>query len=196
MLKNRNNTRKFPRTTDQLLKDTFIEMYKNKPVNKISVKEICSTAGLSRGTFYIYYENIYTLLEEIEEDLLLDLKSLVKIDTLIVYTEKDIPVFVKTIKNLIEYIKLHSTYFKALLGKNGDALFMYKIKRIIKNNLLVKFRAENRQFGDLDEYLLEYIASANIGIMIYWLETDMKISPEKLMDLVLKILFMGPFSIR
>jgi AcrR family transcriptional regulator len=195
-LKNRNNAGKASGTTDQLLKDTFIQIYKNKPLNKISVKEICSTAGLNRGTFYIHYENIYTLLEEIEEDLLTDLKSLVKIDKLIVYTEKDIPVFIKTIENLIEYIKLHDTYFKVLLGKNGDALFIYKIKRIIKNNLLIKFRAENRHFGNLDEYLLEYIASGNMGIMIYWLETGMKISPGELIGLVTKILFRGPFNIR
>jgi AcrR family transcriptional regulator len=182
--------------TNQLLKDTFIELYTHKPINKISVKELCQRANLNRGTFYSYYENIDNLLEEIEEELLSDLVNIIKTENIIIHTKEDLDIFLETIKKLTDYIRKHGDYFKALLGKNGDNLFTYKIKNTMKKKLSIKFKAEKRNVGNLNEYLLEYISSANIGVITYWVETGMKTTPEELMGLMVKILFKGPFNIR
>ncbi|CAB1255141.1 TetR/AcrR family transcriptional regulator C-terminal domain-containing protein [Clostridium sp. MT-14] len=182
--------------TNQLLKDTFIELYTHKPINKISVKELCQKSSLNRGTFYNYYENIDNLLEEIEEGLLSDLVNIIKTENIIIHKQQDLDIFLETIRKIFNYIKQHSNYFKALLGKNGDNLFTYKIKSTMKKKLSIKFKAEKRNVGNLNEYLLEYISSANIGVITYWVETGMKTDPEELIGLMIKVLFKGPFNIR
>ncbi|MEY8000771.1 TetR/AcrR family transcriptional regulator C-terminal domain-containing protein [Clostridium sp. Mt-5] len=181
---------------NQLLKDTFIELYIYKSINKISVKELCQKSGLNRGTFYSYYENIDNLLEEIEEELLSDVVNIMKTENIIIHKQEDLNIFLETIKKLFNYIREHSNYFKALVGKNGDSLFIHKIKNAMKMKLSIKFKAEKRSLGNLNEYLLEYISSANIGVMTYWVETGMKADPEDLINLMIKILFKGPFNIR
>jgi AcrR family transcriptional regulator len=56
----------------------FFELYRQKNIDKISVKEICFKAGVSRVTFYTYFEDIHSLLREIEEKIIADSDEIFK----------------------------------------------------------------------------------------------------------------------
>ena len=58
------------RYTRRVLKDAFLTLLKQKPVNKITVKEVCELAELNRATFYTHYSDCFALLESIEQDIL------------------------------------------------------------------------------------------------------------------------------
>ncbi|URN86257.1 TetR/AcrR family transcriptional regulator [Acetobacterium wieringae] len=53
--------------TRQNLIDSFWLLYCQKNIEKITVKEICEIAGYNRSTFYVYFNDVYEILEEIEE---------------------------------------------------------------------------------------------------------------------------------
>ena len=55
--------------TKMVLKKALLELLEHKPVNKITVKEVCERAGLNRATFYAHYTDCFDLLESIEEEL-------------------------------------------------------------------------------------------------------------------------------
>ena len=59
-----------PRTryTRKVIQDAFLEILKEKPVSKITVKEVCDKAEINRGTFYRHYQDCYDLLDKIEEE--------------------------------------------------------------------------------------------------------------------------------
>ena len=42
----------------------LIALLKEKPIEYITVRELCETAGVNRSTFYLHYENTRDLLEE------------------------------------------------------------------------------------------------------------------------------------
>ncbi|MBR1758838.1 MAG: TetR/AcrR family transcriptional regulator [Lachnospiraceae bacterium] len=54
--------------TKRLIRETFIELLKQKPMGKISVSQLCSIAEISRSTFYLYYEDCYQILEELQNE--------------------------------------------------------------------------------------------------------------------------------
>ena len=58
------------RYTRRVLKQSFLTLLKQKPVNKITVKEVCELAELNRATFYTHYSDCFALLESIEQDIL------------------------------------------------------------------------------------------------------------------------------
>ena len=58
------------RYTQRILKESFLILLKQKPVNKITVKEVCEMAELNRATFYAHYSDCFALLESIEQELL------------------------------------------------------------------------------------------------------------------------------
>ena len=49
--------------TKMVLKKALLELMQHKPVNKITVKEICERAELNRATFYAHYSDCFDLLE-------------------------------------------------------------------------------------------------------------------------------------
>ena len=56
--------------TMNILKEIFVDLLKEKPVQSISVTELCRLADINRSTFYLHYCDIYALLEDIENDCL------------------------------------------------------------------------------------------------------------------------------
>lgn len=58
------------RYTQKVLKDSFLKLLEKKPVNKITVKEVCELAELNRATFYAHYSDCFALLESIEREML------------------------------------------------------------------------------------------------------------------------------
>ena len=52
------------------MQTAFLELYAKKPLGSITVKEITAKAGINRSTFYLYYNDIYSLYEDVERTLI------------------------------------------------------------------------------------------------------------------------------
>ncbi len=58
------------RLTHKMLIDAFLQLRREKPLRKITVSELCSRAGVGRGTFYAHFLDVYDLNEKLETYLL------------------------------------------------------------------------------------------------------------------------------
>lgn len=54
--------------TEKAIKNAFIELRAKKPLEKITVKELCELALINKSTFYSHYEDIYALSEAMEQE--------------------------------------------------------------------------------------------------------------------------------
>ncbi len=43
--------------TEQAIQEAFFQLLKNVPADKITIKQLCQEANISRGTFYAHYED-------------------------------------------------------------------------------------------------------------------------------------------
>ena len=66
------------RYTRQTIKETFLELLKQKNFTKITVTEICKISEINRGTFYLHYYDIHDVLEDILNDIVQDMKTTVE----------------------------------------------------------------------------------------------------------------------
>lgn len=48
--------------TKKAIQDSFIKMLNEKPLDKITVKDIIEDCGINRSTFYYHFENVYECL--------------------------------------------------------------------------------------------------------------------------------------
>lgn len=55
----------------------FEIVFRNKPLDRISVKDITDAAGYNRSTFYLYFRDIYDLADAYEESVLEETASVV-----------------------------------------------------------------------------------------------------------------------
>lgn len=58
------------RYTRRVIKESFLALLHEKPINKITVKEVCEAAEINRATFYSHYSDCFALMESIEQELL------------------------------------------------------------------------------------------------------------------------------
>ena len=56
--------------------NSFWDLYKQQPLEKITVKKIAEMCGIHRGTFYIHFDDVRSVLEEIESNLLSELNKI------------------------------------------------------------------------------------------------------------------------
>lgn len=61
------------RVTERMLKEALYQLMKRKPLHKITVRELCKEARVSRPTFYTHYHDIYELVTEYEWEKMLEL---------------------------------------------------------------------------------------------------------------------------
>lgn len=54
--------------TERGIKNAFIELRSKKPLEKITVRELCELACINKSTFYSHYKDIYDLSDHIEAD--------------------------------------------------------------------------------------------------------------------------------
>ena len=54
--------------TEKAIRNAFLELRSAKPLEKITVKELCSLACINKSTFYSHYEDIYALSQRLESE--------------------------------------------------------------------------------------------------------------------------------
>jgi AcrR family transcriptional regulator len=63
--------------TKELIKNTLLDLMKKKEFVKITVTTICQTAEINRGTFYLHYCDVYSVLDELISDMMSETTSLI-----------------------------------------------------------------------------------------------------------------------
>ena len=162
--------------TRQNIIDAFWSLYLTKRIDKITVKEITNKAGYNRGTFYEYFQDIYEVLEVIEN---FSLPTLDELPPLIV-GKTNSSTF---IHSFMELYQEKYKYYNHLLGDNGDPGFQRKLKNSLKSSIIRAL--DNNGKIDLEEidFMLEYILSGMIGILIYMFEQKPNFPEEKIESL-------------
>lgn len=61
--------------TQMVLKEALLELLQDKPIERISVKEICEKADINRSTFYVHYGSPNELLDSINDDVYDEIKA-------------------------------------------------------------------------------------------------------------------------
>ena len=59
--------------TEKAIRNAFMELRAQKPLEKITVKELCALACINKSTFYAHYSDIYALSETLEQETVLSI---------------------------------------------------------------------------------------------------------------------------
>ena len=118
--------KKNPEQTGQTIrniKDAFWKLYEEKPIEKISVKQITDLAGYNRATFYLYFSSVRDVRDQIEDDLIAQRNAMLSAsmhDGKLAITPEltDVPMTL-------------FRYGKVLLGPHGDPKFVERAENSV-----------------------------------------------------------------
>jgi AcrR family transcriptional regulator len=182
--------------TRQLLRRAMLELIREKGLEGLSVSDLTERAGVNRGTFYLHYRDVYDLLEQTKREMLDGLKEKVTRISLSELTKsvaRDEPYPV--LERILEYFNENGEFFEVMLGPKGDLSYPMQIRQMMKQHLfaqLVSLQPIEEKMLVPQEFLIAYVSSAHIGILMHWFETGRRQSPRELAGMITRILHYGP----
>ncbi len=156
--------------TKQALHNALLTLLSNKPLENISIAEICRVAKVNRGTFYLHYEQKEKLFEEyfqeIVEDLYNSYEEPYRTTKTIMKNELD----PNTIR-IFHHIERFKLFYRIVFSKNVPLTYYYmlfdEIQALLKRDL-----AQNKIGEITTDYYSAYQANAIIGMIIEWYRHD------------------------
>ncbi len=61
--------------TRRSISNAFLQIRSKKPLERITVKELCELAEISKATFYLHYRDIYDLSDSLQQQIIKDILS-------------------------------------------------------------------------------------------------------------------------
>lgn len=155
--------------TKERIRGALIDVLAEKPIEFITVKELCVVAGINRGTFYLHYSSPAEVLRELEEEELAGVRDIV---------EKNAGKSRK--EQMLADLHLMDgdrKKYAALIGKNGNPIFIKEIRDrfLLENNPAVT--GEERTQRQLRN---DFFLAGTTGLIRSWLNGASSCSLEQL----------------
>lgn len=172
----RNEDRRIKRTK-KAMTEALAKLLLEKPLNNISVREIAEIADINRGTFYLHYRDVYDMAEHLQNEIFEKFNEIVENHE----PKNSSDYLFPLLAELFNLLSENAALARVLISKNGDAVFVDKLKQVIREKCFVNIREElNIKSDDEFDYFYNYIVSGCIGICGAWLNNGMREEPKEM----------------
>ncbi|MGN0134152.1 MAG: TetR-like C-terminal domain-containing protein [Anaerotignum sp.] len=167
-----------------LMRDALIGLMKEKPFSEITAKDITDRADLNRATFYLHYNNVFGLLDELENEAVEGFSRMLEKAEIRQDAAWEYPL----IGHICDYIVENPDLCRCLLLNPRSDRLAEKLTEIMKQ----KGQKVRQEMGlevetHRADYIHQFIACGAMGMVKQWLVEGMPLSKEEMMDLAEKM---------
>lgn len=160
--------------TKKILRSSLMKLLQEKPIGRISVTELCNTAGVNRGTFYSHYRQPEDVMRQIENELIEEIENILN-------TEFDMHTIHRKVLYMMEN---NRAACKVLFGKNGDPECVKRILNVSYNYFINTWQTSLNLSEDMVDYLHSFIFAGTVQVLKEWLINDDMRSAAEIADII------------
>ncbi|MFB5675190.1 TetR/AcrR family transcriptional regulator [Paenibacillus terreus] len=167
--------------TQEALKKAVIELMTEKSFDEITIQDLSDRANVSRGTIYLHYQDKYDLLDKLIEAHMNELREICLSSADLEYVEAELLWF--------EYFERHYLFFSTMLASKGAPFFRTRFLELVVSVLhedSCQTEGRNEEFHS--DLVIEFFASAIVGIVEWWFKNEKPYSPQVMAEQVGKLL--------
>ena len=161
----------------QMIKKAFAEMLNEKDITKITVTDIVEKAGVSRGTFYAHYMDVYDLYNAIQNNMMEAVRS--AIDLIGPRALMADPT--EMLARALAFLDEKKAYYKLFVTTSRSDALVYRIKDYVGERLTAEadelFAEADRQEIRLFIY---YSLGATESLVRSWLDDRIPLTAREL----------------
>ena len=154
---------------EQLICDKLVDMMEETSFFDIKVKDFVEFAGISRSSFYLYFDSLYDVLQKVEDDFLSGMFS--ESETAQTAKSRQLETFNARFAIKVEYIERNKRLLRILLGPNGDPSFSARLVNRYRRIAEESWRGDQTISRDQVELLSEYVAAGQIQALKWWVSS-------------------------
>ncbi len=165
----------------KMIRESFLELLKEKDISKITVTDIVNKADLNRSTFYAHYIDIRAITEEMENEVIDKILEILKNFEFKSFFNNPTPLLLEVSR----FLESNKDTYKILLKVNYAETFLKKLKKVFANYMM--------SATDIPEYLkdskmvnlrISYFAGGIINMYQDWFNDNLNCS---LNDIALEV---------
>lgn len=165
------------RYTQMVIKQSLLELMTQRPIDKITVRELCERADINRGTFYLHYVDIYALLTAVEDEISTDIKNAIRHMT--VGNQLDMLI------GICRYIQSNALFARAYFSDHGNKLFIRKIMAMAKDYFVDEYQRSHLAKDQIEiDYLYNFFVQGVLGILQRWASQQFQDLPESIAHII------------
>lgn len=169
--------------TKKLLKEQFKKMFLEMDYEKITIKELCERAMINRRTFYLHYNSIDDILNEILSEMAHDFLE---------YT-KDYDHFENAERTVKDYFIFTSQ--NPLFEKLNNSIDYNYLREIVNSRVRDIAQDNFKSISKYDEFKIKmmttYLNSATVNMYRIWSQEGKKIPIEEAIDIAATLIKNG-----
>ena len=169
------------RRTKLAIKNAFLDLLEQKPLDDITIKEITEWAFCNRNTFYLHYEDKYDLLKKLCKDVM---DSLYHDLEQIKYKAFESPdeLYLEISRICMDAMEADLRFYTLVLGKNRYPKFSEQYRQGIISYILsgLAVSEENMKTKKLE---VEFSTNGLVGVHRYWLLHQEEFSKEDILSI-------------
>ena len=176
------------RRTKKILTQALTELLQQKQVNEITVKELTDLADMNRGTFYLYYKDIYDMLGKIQDEMFEKLDAIFAPHANEEVTEQTRPILL----DLFRFIEENQEMCRVLLSPNGDMSFLHRLNEVLREKCLHLYLGSEPVANEEDfDYRYSFVVYGCAGIIRSWVGRNCPEKPEQMAELTSRMILSG-----
>ncbi|QWU13108.1 transcriptional regulator, TetR family [Paenibacillus sophorae] len=167
--------------SQEAIKRALIELMTEKSFDSITIQDLSDRANVNRGTIYLHYQDKFDLLDKIMEE---------HINNMSIFCESASEMnYIESTVHCMEYFEKNFLFFSTMLASEGASYFR---SRFLQFNI-EEFRKDvditkEKNAGQIEDVIVEFIANAYVGVVEYWLKNKMPYPPRVMAEKVGELL--------
>ena len=171
------------RNTKKRLYESLMKLVGKKPLNQVTVKEITEDADVNRSTFYFHYQDVGSMVVEMEDKFLQDFS--VALTALEQKSHDFIAILVRCLEN-------HRDLCKLLLGSNGDMAFVEKMKAIVAEKCSKIWKDAVPELTDVEASAMDtFLIGGVMSTLQTWILSERRVPAKEITDILNRLIFDG-----
>ena len=171
------------RNTKKRLYESLMKLVGKKPLNQVTVKEITEDADVNRSTFYFHYQDVSSMVVEMEDKFLQDFS--VALTALEQKSHDFIAILVRCLEN-------HRDLCKLLLGSNGDMAFVEKMKAIVAEKCSKIWKDAVPELTDVEASAMDtFLIGGVMSTLQTWILSERRVPAKEITDILNRLIFDG-----
>lgn len=176
--------------TRRRLRQALLDLIREKEYNDITITDLTERADMRRATFYMHYATVHELLMDALQDLFDEFVQQMEA------TQTYHPFYVDAerphIEPVFDYVADHVDLYRPLLTGQAGLL----VQQYVRQYLAAIKQRDLAQAGiALDDMpvdlLVNFIAGAEVSMLVWWLQHDMPYSPAQVAQQLQRLLMTG-----
>lgn len=170
--------------TKKVIREAFVSLLVEKDLEKLTIKEIALRADVDRKTVYNYYDSVYDIQEELENELAASFESAIKNFHYTTFEAREI------FAALASFLEDNLELFDSVMRIDSGSRLISQIIAYLRDKIRESI-GKNNEIAPLKiELVSEYVTAGMLCVYRYWFNGERKQSlgtfTQCVADLVLK----------